>query len=290
VLRSCLLFAIVLVIAPSRSSAQPGVTIQDCAGTTASFTFQNDNIPGQAPYPRLSDSASHSFVEAFCREAVKVKKWYVDRGWGPPPVLPALQIDVDDKYQTSASLVHMALGQSGRIDFPASEVEVGKTGIAHELTHIVLPNGNRFLAEGLAVYVQQEIGSNQAVPNFGRPLYSVVRELSCGMHLIGAPTPRLDEVQFDDADRVATPSPVAVRVGLVPFPLPPAYTIAGSFVQYLIESRGMERFRNLYSLTPLMPGKRNEGSPDRWAHVYGVTIGELARGWHSRVVRLHCPR
>jgi hypothetical protein len=288
------IFAVAAGAASSRSDAQPIVTIQDCSGPKAIFKFGNYlSYPGNPPYPRLSDSARDKFVETFCKEVANVKQWYVGQGWGSSPALPDLNIDVDDKNKTSGSLVHMALGEDGQMDFPAPEVVIGKTAIAHELTHVVLPNGNRLLAEGLAVYVQQAIGKNEAFPNFGRPLHRIVRGLSCGMNLVGVPRPSLDEIEFTDADRIATPSPVTLRIGLIPYDSPASqgyvYVIVGSFVQFLIERHGMKKFRDLYNLTLLIAGQRNEGPPDRWAKVYGATLTGLARDWRAHLAVSPCP-
>ena len=54
--------------------------------------------------------------------------------------------------------------RSGEL-FPATRL------IAHELAHVLFPNGNRFLAEGLAVYLQAAIGGKPEFPNFGRSLH-----------------------------------------------------------------------------------------------------------------------
>ena len=56
--------------------------------------------------------------------------------------------------------------------------------------------------------------------------------------------------------------------------------IAGSFVKFLIERHGMDKFRALYALTPLAPMQRDPGGPARWQHVYGETfeaIGDAGR-------------
>jgi hypothetical protein len=175
------------------------------------------------------------------------------------------------------------------MDFPGPEVAMGQTGIAHELTHIYLPNGNRLLAEGLAVYVQQKIGSNPAMPNFGRPLHQLVREFTCGMHLVAVPKPDLKDISFADADKISTPSPVTLRIGLIPYESGYVYNFVGSFIQFLIETHGMERFRTLFNLTPLQVGKRNEGSPERWEGVYGTTLNALEKNWQSQIAGLKCP-
>jgi hypothetical protein len=283
------------------------VTIADCGGPKATFNFDDKvvvsskppwQLPGEpppVPYPRLSGTRTTSFTTEFCREVSNVKQWYVRHNWGPSPAEPAeLQIDVSDRYKISGALVNMAIGDTGRLDFPAPEVAIGQAAIAHELTHVYLPNGNRMLAEGLAVYVQHKIGSKPAFPNFGRPLDELVREFTCGMHLVGVPKPGLENISFEDADKIATPSPVTLRIGLIPYGDTMSayvYPIIGSFVEFLITSHGMEKFRALYNLTPLDPNKkRNEGSPERWASVYGITLAGLEKSWRSHIATLKCPR
>ena len=74
------------------------------------------------------------------------------------------------------------------MEFPAWRVEARKAAIAHELVHVFYPNANRFLAEGFAVYLQDEIGGNPAFPNFGRPLHALVLERLRGTLGEGAPS------------------------------------------------------------------------------------------------------
>jgi len=64
-----------------------------------------------------------------------------------------------------------------------------------------------------------------------------------------------------------------------------AYLVAGSFVRYLVETYGMEKFRRLYRLMPLEPGSRRpSGVPSRWRDIYGNSIGDLATE-RSRAIR-----
>ena len=64
-----------------------------------------------------------------------------------------------------------------------------------------------------------------------------------------------------------------------------SYLVAGSFVRYLVETYGMEKFRRLYRFTPLEPGSRRSGGvPSRWRDIYGKSIGNLATEW-SRAIR-----
>lgn len=60
-----------------------------------------------------------------------------------------------------------------------------------------------------------------------------------------------------------------------------AYLAAGSFVRFLIERHGMERFGALYELTPLIPNKRAAESPERWRAVYDKSLDELEMSWRQ---------
>ena len=63
----------------------------------------------------------------------------------------------------------------------------------------------------------------------------------------------------------------------------PAYIVAGSFVRFLIERYGMEKFRKLYALTPLVERERNAGSPDRWRFIYDKGLNALDAEWRKTV-------
>ena len=165
-----------------------------------------------------------------------------------------------------------------------------KAAIAHELVHVFFPSGNRFLAEGLAVYLQAEIGGNPAFPNFGRPLHELAREL---LHeMIPAFSPghpdSLAQLHLADLDAIATPGPLELKVGGDLYGEEPRgqariYPLAGSFVQFLIETRGLEQFRVLYGRTPLVPFEQAAGSRERWFDVYGLSFTALEGEWKSLI-------
>ncbi len=106
-------------------------------------------------------------------------------------------------------------GGAGQMEFPAWRVNAGKAAILHELADVFFPNGNRFLAEGLAVYLQAGIGGNPAFPNFGRPLHEAAGECLQDMPAGGlsADKPGLEQLHLADLDAIATPSPLTLRVG-----------------------------------------------------------------------------
>jgi len=55
--------------------------------------------------------------------------------------------------------------------------------------------------------------------------------------------------------------------------------IAGSFVKFLIERHGMDKFRALYALTPLARMQRDPGGPTRWQQVYGESFEVIVDAW-----------
>ena len=82
-------------------------------------------------------------------------------------------------------------------------------------------------------------------------------------------------------ERLATPT----RLKLPNLDGRDAYIVAGSFVGYLIEQHGFEKFQELYALTPLVPGQRNAGAPERWREVYKLDLAALAADWRASLER-----
>jgi hypothetical protein len=61
--------------------------------------------------------------------------------------------------------------------------------------------------------------------------------------------------------------------------------IAGSFVKYLIERHGMDKFRALYALTPLVSMQRDPGRTERWQQIYGESFETTVDAWLNRLPR-----
>ena len=204
--------------------------------------------------------------------------------------MPQLHVVVSDRYKISKSLVPAWSGRAGHMEFPAWRVLARKAAIMHELVHVFFPNGNRFLAEGLAVYLQAAIGGNPAFPNFGKPLHENTRERfeEMARALSRGDRQSLELVHLAELDAIATPSPLTLRVGHDVYGEEPRgqsfiYPIAGSFVQFLVETRGMDMFRALYLQTPLVPHAQNAGSPERWMDVYDVPFNDLENEWKAMI-------
>jgi hypothetical protein len=260
----------------------------DLVDVTATFHF--DGQVDGLPYPSLSPAQQAVFKEDFYREAASLMQWARRENWLPARCAD-LQVFVSDEYKISRSLVPASVDRRGRMEFPAWKVVAGEAAILHELVHVYFPNGNRLLAEGLAIFLQATIGGNPAFPNFARPLHEIARELareSVPEFTLGKPE-SLEKIHLADLDRIATPSPLRLRVGRCLYDNTPAgqayiYPLAGSFVQFLIEVHGTNKFRALFERTPLIPFGRDAGAPDRWIDIYGLSLADLELKWRSMVV------
>ncbi len=106
--------------------------------------------------------------------------------------------------------------------------------------------------------------------------------------------PGLEQLHLADLDAIATPSPLTLRVGREVYGEDKRgqaflYAIAGSFVQFLIETRGMENFRALYIQTPLVPLSQNAGAPERWCgRSIGVRLADLENEWKAMISPPSC--
>ena len=157
-----------------------------------------------------------------------------------------IHIDVDDRYKISRALTTRT---RGFMEMPLNGVRAQRGALLHEIVHVYAPNTNRFLAEGLAVYLQQQLGGNPAFPNFGKDLRELART-------------RLSELNsLEPLNNVRTPRPLRTVMQEQT-----AYILAGSFVGFLIDNYGFGMFRNLYEV----------GSYDS---VYGKNLTALETEW-----------
>jgi hypothetical protein len=240
--------------------------------------------------PALTEAQRIEFEDDVCRELIRLQEWAADLDWIEFSV-PELKIIVSDRYSISKSLVPAWSGRRGYMEFPTWRVASRKAAIMHELVHVFFPNGNRFLAEGFAVHLQDSIGGNPAFPNFGKPLQRNVCErlLEMTPRNSSEDPPGLGQIHLAELDLIPTPNPLTLRVGGELYGEDRrgqafVYPIAGSFVQFLLETRGVERFRSLYAQTQLLPLVLNAGSPDRWSDVYRMALADLENEWKSTIV------
>ena len=276
--------------ATSHSGANEFVSVahQSFSDPTLTFNFWG-RVQG-LEYPSLSPEQQDEFKATVAHDLACLKRWCIEAEWLPSQAPDELKIFVSDEYKISKSLMPASVGQQGRMEFPAWKVVASEAAIAHELVHVYFPNGNRLVAEGLAIHLQAEIGGNPAFPNFGRPLRDVARELLVKMvpeSATGDPK-ALDRIRLTELDKIATPSPLRLRVGLHLYGDDAAgqahiYPIVGAFVQFLIETYGLEMFRAVFRQTPLKQFTRNPGSPARWTDVYGMSLGDLEAQWKLKM-------
>ena len=142
----------------------------------------------------LSDQMTAGEAEAYCRYAVKERQ-KVDSFWGATWKEP-IRIHVDRTYRISRALIPGYRGNRGFMEMPLRVVRSNESALLHEIVHIYAPNDNRFLAEGLAVYLHHKLGGNEAFPNFGKSL-DALRPGDAGPTLHG-------EISFAATDVSAT--------------------------------------------------------------------------------------
>jgi hypothetical protein len=281
-----------------RGSRRSELTVTQARGANHAIpSFHFASAGGEAD-TSLAPAEQRRFKADFCSEIEHLSTWSSEQNW--PSSAPAeLQVFVSDDYKLSKSLVPAWFGHRGRMEFPAWRVIAGEAAIMHELVHVYFPNGNRLLAEGLAVYLQARIGGNSAFPNFDIPLHEAVRECLPEMmpELSWEDARGLEPIHLAELDAIATPDALSlsvgqdrygerrgVRYGTNPHEQARIYTLAGSFVQFLIETHGMDKLRALFMRTPLFPFERAAGSPERWIEVYGLSLTELERHWKSLIL------
>jgi hypothetical protein len=197
----------------------------------------------------LSDQLTAREAEVYCSYAVSERQ-KVEAYWGATWKEP-IRIHVDSSYRISKALIPGYFGNRGFMEMPLRRVRNNDGALLHEIVHIYAPNDNRFLAEGLAVYLHQRLAGNRAFPNFGSPLSTAARE-------------RLSQVEsLDRLNAVQTPTPLGIVLSEQN-----AYVLAGSFVGFLIEKYGLAEFRKLYE-------------SGMYEAVYGKSLEALEKEWRA---------
>lgn len=238
---------IIFLAATALLGASPALAASPCTG--AKMNFEASSLSGGD----IRD------LETKLRVALdKVCNW-----WGPSFKGP-FNIEVRDDRGPAMALIPAWKGNRGDMLFRARNRI--NPAITHEMTHVFAPNGNRFLAEGLATYSQEHLSDAEAYPNFGRDLHNAARELA-------------EKADFAALDAMATPS----RLKTDDLDGDEAYQVAGSFVRFLVESYGLDRFRKLYALTPLESYSRDAGERERWNNIYGKGLNALAAEWREKI-------
>jgi hypothetical protein len=257
-------------------------------------------------YPSVSPSQQAKFQADFLAQVAKVLdqlhklQWLAADAVLPPRVTAGpyqpradFHVFVSEMYGKSRSLVPAWSGQRGWMEFPAYRVSGGDASIAHELTHVMFPNGNRILAEGLAIYLQNKVSTVPVYPNFGKPLEDLVDVFLDATYRDEA-ADMLWGMNLDAFEQISTPDELGLRLGEKMIGAKPGhglkegdddpppeetkavYVVAGSLVEFLIENPigdellTKKNFGALYNSTPLRPLERGCGDKARWqAHYQG---------------------
>jgi hypothetical protein len=168
-----------------------------------------------------------------------------------------IYISISDKYDMPRTT------RDNEILIPANRIrgdaggppEIAGRGpaIVHELTHVIAPSQekpNRYLDEGLAVFMQEKFGADKSYPNMGEDVHQLTSRL---IRKVGQPVSiyKLEET------RHSSPSGDVRQL---------AYLQEGSFVRYLIEKYGLQDFMAMYE------GKSYE-------RIYKKSLEDLERDW-----------
>ncbi|HSK28644.1 MAG TPA: hypothetical protein VLA17_01660 [Candidatus Limnocylindria bacterium] len=175
----------------------------------------------------ISNELSPSEAQEYCRYA-SGERQKVERFWGATWREP-IRIHVSKSYRITRALVPGYFGNRGFIEMPLRRVRDHTGALLHEIVHVYAPHNNRFLAEGLAVYLHARFAGNPAFPNFSEDL-----RRSAARRLTTVPSLKI-------LNAVRTPRPLSTVMNEET-----AYTVAGSFVRFLIENYGLESFRKVY--------------------------------------------
>ena len=188
-------------------------------------------------------------ADAYCRYAVRERQ-KVEAYWGPT-WRATIRIHVSSEYRISRALVPAFQGNRGFLEMPSRRVGDGTGALLHEIVHIYAPHRNRFLAEGLAVYLHTKLAGNPAFPNFGEDLRRLAARDMPGVETMHA------------LNVVRTPQPLGAVLDEKA-----SYVLAGSFVGFLIERYGLAQFRSLYET-------------ESYDTAYAQPFAELEREWRS---------
>jgi hypothetical protein len=244
------------------------------------------------PAQSLSVLERQRFIANFESALQSLQAWSFQKAW-VPTVPRKLRVVVAPEFRISRALVPAWEGRGGVIEFPAHRVAAGRAAIVHELAHVFFPNGNRFLAEGLAIYLQALLGENPAFPNFSQPLHEAARNRLHDLlpAVASGDAAALDSLHLASLDAIPTPNPLTLEIGgrfcgEDNNGQATLYCLAGSFVKFLSDAHGLALFRRLYVRTPLRAGELDAGSVNRWLEVYGRSLTELEATWKSLLTEM----
>lgn len=217
----------------------------------------------------ISDLVVPSQAREFAK-AIKDAEKKVEAYWGNT-FDGTFWVEVSPRHRISMALIPAWRGERGKMLFPAHRVNQGQAAIIHEMVHVYAPNQNRFLAEGLAVYLHHRLGGNPAFPNFGKDLFRLDNGLPNG-------------VKLADLDAISIPRRLELSGQINE---QNAYVVAGSYVGFLIENHGLDKFKRFYELSPLQPMERvaidRHKRDPQYARIFTKNLELLEQEWLEAV-------
>jgi hypothetical protein len=260
--------------------------------------FDGDNYPSVSSHQQTKFQADFLAQVAAVLPQLRKFKLLAPDALLPPRMISGpyqprtdFHIFVSELYHLSKSLVPAWSGQRGWMEFPAHRVVAGDASIAHEVVHVLCPNGNRMLAEGLAVHLQHKLSDVPVYPNFGVPLDDTVVKFLVEKYNKDAPS-KLWQMNLEAFEKISTPDELGLRLGDGIIGARPGfgpqegdqeipadegkavYEVAGSLVGFLLDNPigddllTASNFGALYLSTPLRPFERDSGVPERWQDYY----------------------
>lgn len=140
----------------------------------------------------------------------------------------------------------------------------------HETTHVLMrPFGNppALFNEGFAVYMSERLGAH-ALKNLGGGLVRI-HQRAGGLK---------EQGQWIDLEELVTYTEIGSRESRPPV----SYAEAASFVKFVIDSYGKDKFLRAYKALRNSNDKRvHKQNADKLADIYGKSLQQLERQWHD---------
>lgn len=150
------------------------------------------------------------------------------------------------------------------LKFNEGLLESHKAPIAHEVTHLIAPYYSSLsLREGLACIIQDEIGNNPSVFNFGQPVYELSKQ-----YLV-----KEDAIDYDDVIKSIGESGIPEHLNLKKMDIEKRkayYILSHSFSKYLVDQYGLEKFMLAYEAEEL---------ETKYIELYEKSLDKLRHDW-----------
>jgi hypothetical protein len=265
--RFWLALCLTVALAACESGPREAGGVVELSGNILWLPEDGDAIGGgpvRLSYHYISETVAREFLELAERKVAAIEDYLGRTAKNPIEIF-----DRDDEYP----FMSRAYGRfrpdgdaNFRIGIHRERIEQsgGDTTLVHELTHAIAgpaKDNNLFLAEGLAVHVHGQLSEPTEAMSYARlPVGRAARQV-----LAKYPGfPSLAELYRDPSILRSTPTldRTVIRRKQA------TYIVVGSFVRFVVEKHGIERFMRVYE------------SGDFRA-VYGAAIADLESEWRA---------